>query len=85
MSNVKIVTIDTTGQRKELSSSDLLTIPVISSAPAGNPPAGHVYLYALDSDNHFYQKDDAGVIVDLGASGSGLTHQQVLRLARINN
>ena len=71
MSDVKVLVQKTTGEKSELSSSDILTIPVVPSHPVGNPPSGYVYLYALDSNNHFYQKDDTGTITDLASTGGG--------------
>lgn len=87
MADVKPIVQKASGEKSELSSSDVLTIPVITAHPSGNAPSGYVYLYALNSDNHFYQKDDTGVIIDLGAGGggSGLTFNESLRLRTILN
>lgn len=65
-----------------------ISIPLLSSPPSGNPLSGFVYLYGLTTDKHIYQKDENGVIIDLGASGGGggggLTEQQVLARVFIN-
>lgn len=88
MADVKPLVIGSDGIKKELSSSDSMLIPLLSSAPAGNPPSGYVYLYGLTSDTSIYQKNSSGTITVLtggAGGGGGLTFQEVLRMKTILN
>jgi hypothetical protein len=87
MANVKPVVLKSNGDKSELSSVDTLTIPTISANPIVSPPTGYVYLYALASDNNFYQMNSSGVIINLASSGggSGLNFQEIIRLKVILN
>lgn len=46
-------------------------IRMFADTPAGNPPAGYVYLYVRPSDSHFIIREDDGTETDLSASAGG--------------
>lgn len=53
----------------------VLELRELSGHPAGNPPAGVVWQYALGAT--IYQKNNAGVVTDLGAVGGGINLSHV--------
>jgi hypothetical protein len=70
MGNVKPIILKSNGSKAELGAFDLLTIPVVDSEPLGSPPVGFVWLFINPLNNHLYQKDSDGVLLDLSVDNS---------------
>lgn len=87
MANVKPIVIKQNGHKTELSELDNLVIPLITAHPVSFPPTGFMFIYALSSDNNFYQMNSLGVTTNLASGGgsSGLTFQETLRINTILN
>lgn len=56
-----------------------LQLPVQSSTPSANPPAGYEFVYTK-SDGYLYKKTSAGVETQLSGTGTGGTVEEMVAL-----